>query len=119
VITAAPLAVTWLILDFLFDQLSRIGRPWVGAIARAIAPEQPFLASLLQNETFLSILAVVTILAALWALGWMTTQVVGQRLALQLLFLFEMSTACFGLVGAAPERPCDDACGLDTPLCEL
>jgi hypothetical protein len=41
------------------------------------------------------------------------------ELALQLLFLFEMSTACFGLVGAAPERPCDDACGLDTPLCEL
>jgi hypothetical protein len=41
------------------------------------------------------------------------------RLALQLLFLLEMSTACFGLVGAAPERPCDDACGLDTPLCKL
>jgi len=80
IITAAPLAVTWLIIDFLFNQLSRMGRPWVGAIARGIAPEKPFLASLLQNESFLSILAVATILAALWALGRMTTHVIGQRL---------------------------------------
>jgi len=44
--------------------------------------------------------------------------------ALQLLFLFElcafeMSEASFGLMGSAPKRPCDDVCGLDTPLCEL
>ena len=40
-------------------------------------------------------------------------------LALQLRFLFEMSAACFGLMGAAPERPCDDVGRLDPPLCEL
>jgi uncharacterized membrane protein len=80
VITAAPLAITWIIIDFLFGQLSRIGRPWVRTIARAVAPEQPLLAAWLQNETFLSILAAITILAALWALGWMTTRVVGRRL---------------------------------------
>ena len=40
-------------------------------------------------------------------------------LALQLLFLFEVGAAGFGLVGAAPERPCDDVCGLDAPLCEF
>lgn len=80
VITAAPLAITWFIIDFLFGQLSRIGRPWVRTVARAVAPEQPLLAVWLQNETFLSILAATTILAALWALGWMTTRVVGRRL---------------------------------------
>jgi hypothetical protein len=45
-------------------------------------------------------------------------------LALQLHFLFElcaaeMGKACFGLVGAAPERPSNDTGGFDTPLGEL
>lgn len=92
VITAAPLAITWFIIDFLFGQLSRIGRPWVRTVARAVAPEQPLLAVWLQNETLLSILAATTILAALWALGWMTTRVVGRRL----IGVFE------GLIGMIP-----------------
>jgi uncharacterized membrane protein len=80
VITAAPLAITWLIIDFLFGQLSRIGRPWVSTIARAIPSEFPLLAAWLENEAFLSILAATAILAVLWALGWMTTLVIGRRL---------------------------------------
>ena len=45
-------------------------------------------------------------------------------LALQLHFLFELCAldvgeACFGLVGSAPERPGDDAGGLDASLGEL
>jgi hypothetical protein len=40
-------------------------------------------------------------------------------LALQLHFLFEVRASCFGLVGAPPERPCDDKGGLDAPLREL
>lgn len=80
VITAAPLAITWFIIDFLFGQLSRIGEPWVRAVANAVAPQTPLLAVWLENETFQSILGVVIILAALWALGRMTTHVVGRRL---------------------------------------
>lgn len=79
-LTAAPLAITWFIIDFLFGQLSRIGRPWVGTIARAVSSENPQLAAWLQNETFLSILAATVILIGLWALGWMTTRVIGRRL---------------------------------------
>jgi uncharacterized membrane protein len=79
VITAAPLAITWVIIDFLFGLLSRIGQPWAWALSRAVAPEQPFLAAWLRNDTFLSVLAVVIILVALWALGWMTTRVIGRR----------------------------------------
>lgn len=80
VITAAPLAITWVIVDFLFGLLSRIGRPWASALSRAVAPEQPELARWLTSDTILSVLAVLIILAALWALGWMTTRVVGRRL---------------------------------------
>ena len=32
-LTAAPLTVTWIILEFLFDNLSRVGRPWANALA--------------------------------------------------------------------------------------
>jgi uncharacterized membrane protein len=80
IITAAPLAITWFILDFLFRQLSRIGRPLVTAITSALAPDHPGIASWLENQAFLSILAVVAVLALLWLLGWMATRVLGQRL---------------------------------------
>jgi len=80
VITAAPLAITWFIIEFLFRQLSRIGRPWVEGVAGFIAPGLPVLAGWLQNETFLSVMAAGVILGLLWALGWMTTRVAGQRM---------------------------------------
>jgi uncharacterized membrane protein len=80
VITAAPLSITWLILDFLFGQLSRIGRPWVGTMARALAPEHPLLAAWIENETLLSIAAALAVLAFLWGLGWSASRVIGQRL---------------------------------------
>ncbi len=80
VITAAPLAITWIIVEFLFNQLSRLGRPWVSGAARAIAPEHPEMASWLENELFLSVLGVVLIISLLWLLGWTATRVMGQRL---------------------------------------
>ena len=39
--------------------------------------------------------------------------VVYEVLALQLPFCFEVSALSDGLVSSAPERPCDDVCGLD------
>jgi len=80
VITAAPLAITWLIIDFFFRQLSHIGQPWVKAVAHAVTPHLPLLAAWLENETLLSIIAAIIILAALWALGRMTTHVMGRRM---------------------------------------
>jgi uncharacterized membrane protein len=70
VITATPLAITWLILDFLFGQLSRIGRPWVRTLARTLAPEHPLLAAWIENETLLSVVAALVVLVFLWGLGW-------------------------------------------------
>jgi uncharacterized membrane protein len=92
VITAAPLTITWLILDFLFGQLSRIGRPLVVGAARALAPEHPVLAAWLQNEAFLSILAALLVIGFLWGLGWIASRVIGQRL----IHFFE------GMIGLIP-----------------
>jgi len=80
VLTVAPLAITWVIFDFIFRQLSSFGRPLVGAIAHEIAPDQPTIAALLDNDTFTSILAALATLLLLWLLGWMTTRVIGQQL---------------------------------------
>ena len=43
----------------------------------------------------------------------------GYRLTLQLHFSLEVRSLCFGLVSASPERPCDNASGLDAALHEL
>jgi uncharacterized membrane protein len=80
VLTIAPLGITWLILDFLFAQLSRFGRPWINGIARAIQPTTPDLADLLWNDILQSIAAVVIVLVFLYLLGWAAGQVIGQRL---------------------------------------
>jgi uncharacterized membrane protein len=80
VVTAAPLAVTWIILEFLFSQLSRLGRPWITVMARWLAPEQPLLAAWLQNDAVLSIIAAVAVVVLLLLLGWGTSFVIGQRL---------------------------------------
>lgn len=80
VLTAAPLAITWFIFDFLFRQLSNFGRPLVAAAAFELAPDQPAIAAWLDNETFLSVLAALATLCLLWLLGWMTTRMVGQRM---------------------------------------
>jgi hypothetical protein len=48
-----------------------------------------------------------------------TQQLSGSALTLQLQFSLEVRSLCFGLVSASPERPCDDASGLDAALREL
>lgn len=91
-VTVAPLGITWLILSFLFSQLSRVGRPWVTGLARAMRPQYPQAAEWLLNETLLSVMAAIVVLIFLYVLGWGTTRMVGQRL----ISLFE------GLIGRIP-----------------
>jgi uncharacterized membrane protein len=80
VLTAAPLVITWLIVDFLFRQLSSFGRPLVRAVANALNPGNPAAARAMANETVISIVAAIAVLALLWLLGWMASRMVGQRL---------------------------------------
>lgn len=80
VVTAAPLAITWLIVDFLFRQLSALGRPLVRAAASALNPDNPAAARAMGDETVVSIVAAFAVLALLWLLGWTASRMVGQRL---------------------------------------
>lgn len=79
-LTAAPLAITWWILAFLYHQLSRVGTPWVVGASIGLRPKYPNLANLLLDDTVQSVMAVVVVLIFLYLLGWATGKVFGQRL---------------------------------------
>ncbi len=49
VITAAPLWVTWLVFDFLPTLLSRLGSPWINALAAGMRRVSPALADSLAD----------------------------------------------------------------------
>lgn len=79
-ITAAPLWVTWLVFDFLFTQLSKLGTPWVSALARTLRAFSPPLADWLQESWFQSLLAAVLSLLLFYLLGWFASRVIGRRI---------------------------------------
>ncbi len=79
-LTAAPLIITWLIVTFLFDQLSHIGLPWVRGVAYGLRPRYPAVADLMLNETVQYSVAVLIVLVGLFFLGWAAGRVIGQRL---------------------------------------
>ncbi len=80
VLTAAPLLVTWLVFDFIFTRLSKMGEPWVVGLARASRRNYPALADFLLQPWFQSTLGVVITLVVFYLIGWMATNVFGQRL---------------------------------------
>lgn len=80
VLTAAPLWVTWLVFDFLFSQLSKMGIPWVVALARALRGPAPSVADILLQPLFQSFLGLVFTVLVFYLLGWFATQVIGQRI---------------------------------------
>lgn len=79
-LTAIPIWITWLVIEFLFGQLSQLGRPWVQVLARALRPGSPALADWLLDTRFQSVLAILVVLLLLYMLGWLATRVVGRRL---------------------------------------
>lgn len=79
-LTAAPLAITWWIVSFLFEQLSELGSPGVWALSEGIRPRFPRLADFMLDETVQSIAAVFVVLLFLYVLGWAAGRVIGQRL---------------------------------------
>jgi len=76
VLTAIPVWVTWLVFDFVFRQLSRVGTPWVRALANA----QPNLADWLLTPWVQNLLAALLTLLLLYLLGLIATLVIGRRL---------------------------------------
>lgn len=78
--TIIPLWITWLLFDFIFRQLSKFGIPVVRTLSRNISDEAPIVAKLLLQPRFQELLAVVIVLAALYALGWAANRVIGKQI---------------------------------------
>ena len=79
-LTVIPLWVTWLVLRFIFEQLSRYGTPWARALAGSLRRNWPTLADWLLEPALQSLVAVLLILVLLTGLGWLATRIVGARL---------------------------------------
>jgi len=80
VITLIPLWVTYLVFEFIFKQLSRLGTPWVRAFSLSIQNEYPSVARWLLEPWFQNVLAVLLMLLGLYLVGWLTSRVIGRRL---------------------------------------
>jgi uncharacterized membrane protein len=79
-LTVIPILITVWIVDLVLDFLIAAGRPLVTALAASIRPQAPDIAGLLVRDWFHSLLAVLVVLVLLYALGVITTIVVGRRL---------------------------------------
>ncbi len=78
--TLAPLWVTWLVLDFLFSLLARTGDPLLRGLARGLRPLSDTLADWLLHPGVQYLLAALVTLASLYAVGLLTSAVLGRRL---------------------------------------
>ena len=80
IITLIPLWITWLVFEYAFKQLSRLGMPWVRVFSRRLQDGYPSLAQWLLEPWFQNILAVFIMLIGLYLVGWIVNHVVGRRL---------------------------------------
>lgn len=80
VLVMIPIWITWLVFSFLFNQLTKFGRPWVRGLSRGLEQTSPTVAEWLLTPWFQSLLAALVTLLSLYLLGWVTTRVLGRRL---------------------------------------
>jgi uncharacterized membrane protein len=80
ILTIIPIWLTWTVFYFLFIQLSQIGKPGVRAIADTFQNSLPWLAEGIRDPIFLSIIAFIFTLVAIYLLGWIATLVIGKRI---------------------------------------
>ncbi len=79
VLTILPIALTLVIFSWIWAQLVRLGKPIVGAIARALEPLLPQLAALLRDSVFTGALGVLLVLVGVYLVGWMASRVLGKK----------------------------------------
>lgn len=76
----APIVVTWVILSFLFQQLSYFGLPLIRGLSSTFRPTAPALADFISNQALQSVLAVAVVLVGIYLLGWLAERIAGRRL---------------------------------------
>ena len=75
----APLWVTWLVLQFIFNLLSGMGRPWLNAFARVLGSVWPGAATLVSAAWLENTLAALLTLTILYLLGWGASRVLARQ----------------------------------------
>ncbi|MDD2700441.1 MAG: DUF502 domain-containing protein [Sideroxydans sp.] len=87
--TVAPLWVTWLVFEFLLAILAGMGTPLLHAAAGLLRPLSETLSSWLLDSALQQLIAILLTLGALYAIGVLTTLVLGRRLLAWLETLLE------------------------------
>ncbi len=80
IVTLIPLIVTWLLFEFVFRQLTRLGMPWVRMLSRSLVDDSPTISRWLLTSWFQNVLALLIVLIALYLLGLMVNRVLGRRI---------------------------------------
>lgn len=80
ILTVIPLWITWLVVDFVFRQLLRIGSPIVASFRRQLAQTNPELADRISWPLADDMLAIVLTLLMFYLLGVMTSRVLGRQI---------------------------------------
>jgi len=79
-LTAIPLWITWLVVNFIFGLITDAGLPIVEWLVGIVKPDHPAIATLIQSVVFRSILAVIVIVVIIYLLGWLATKIIGKRI---------------------------------------
>lgn len=69
-ITVIPMWVTWVVFNFVFSQLSKLGTPWVWTLSRNIQEDSPALACWILAPWLPDVLAALLTRIGLYLLGW-------------------------------------------------
>lgn len=79
-LTVFPIWLTWVVFQFVLQQLSRLGSPIVNAIARGLMWAAPGSERILNLEWLQFVLGVLLTLGFFYGLGWLASLVIGKRL---------------------------------------
>lgn len=79
-LTAAPIVVTFFILQFLFELVASAGRPLIIALADSISYTNPSLSKLLSRPAIEDALGVFIVILCVFVLGLLARQVIGDRI---------------------------------------
>jgi len=112
ILTIIPVWITWLVFEFLLEQLIRLGKPGVLTLSKALQTQYPALSQLMQEPWVYSIFAIILTLLMVYLLGWITSKVMGRRiLALfdQLMHRIPLVQTVYGavrkLIGVLQSKP--------------
>jgi uncharacterized membrane protein len=112
ILTVIPLWVTWLVVDFVFRQLLRIGSPIVAATREQLTRSAPELADRISWPLTDEIIAILLTLGLFYLLGWVANRVIGRQIlnAIELILnRLPLVQTIYGgvkkLIGALQQQP--------------